>query len=143
MTKTAQRIASRGKNCVVTAKIAIEDFSMYRVPEVLLVPLCNAAAATAYSARAETSGAVTAGADMSQRREVPALKRSAPRRWRRNGGAEMSCSYPPADQRVWGSVVIKLPQPGLRRSPSNDVWTFSTQFPMILDVFECILDAGC
>jgi len=64
---------------------------------VLLVSLCNVAAvaaATAFSASAETSGAVMAGAEMSQRREVPAPKRSAPRRWRRNGAAEMSHTAP-------------------------------------------------
>ena len=45
-----------------------------------------------YVSGAETVGAETAGAEMSQRREVPAPKRWAPKWWRRNGGAEMSCS---------------------------------------------------
>ena len=54
--------------------------------------------------RVETSGAVTAGAEMTQHREVPAPKWSAPRRWRRNGGAETSCSvqsHGPAAAKLW------------------------------------------
>jgi len=53
---------------------------------------CHRSWSAACSTSAETSGAITASTDMSQHREVPAPKRYAPRRWRRNGGAEMSCS---------------------------------------------------
>jgi len=66
---------------------------------VLLVSLCRpnvAAAAAAYSASAKTSSAVTAGAEMSQRRKVPAPKRLAPRWWRANGGAETAAPKCPA-----------------------------------------------
>jgi len=91
-TRQGVRRVSKGKaNCPQTGALITVILHPRPSPICDRLWLCNVATA-AYSAGAETSGAVTAVAEMSQRRDVPVPKRSAPRRWRRNGGAEMSWS---------------------------------------------------